>query len=246
MADRETIAILPLGATEQHGPHLSPDTDWIIAEAVAARAALRLDGDLSIEVLPVEKLGYSIEHSDDPRTRTLTFEEAANRWIGIGESLSRAGKRKLIMLNAHGGNSPLMTIVATELRRRFAMLAVATSWTRFGMPPGLVSEEERALGIHAGFVETSIMLALRPELVKMEEARRFPSAQKEFQREFTHLRAYGPHAFGWMMRDLSPEGAVGNAAAARGEAGERILDHVVTGFCNLVRDVARFDLSRLK
>lgn len=242
LPEGERIAVLPLGATEQHGPHLPPQTDWIIAEAVAARAKARA-ALLPLDVLPVEKVGYSIEHGDDPRTRSLSFDEAVRRWVGIGARLATAGTRKLVMLNAHGGNSPLMTVVATELRVRHAMLAVATSWTRFGFPPDLVSEEERALGIHGGFVETSVMLALRPDLVAMDKARSFPSAQARFRREFTHLRAYGPHAFGWMMRDLSPHGAVGDAAAASAAAGERLLDHAVEGLVHLLEDVNRFDLA---
>ncbi|WP_309084702.1 creatininase family protein [Chelativorans sp.] len=246
MADRERIALLPLGATEQHGPHLPPETDWMIAAAIAERASERVRDTIALDLLPVEKVGYSIEHSDDPRTVSLSFEEAARRWIGIGERLSRKRIRKLVLLNAHGGNSPLTTIAATELRARHGMLAVATSWTRFGIPPGLVGEEERALGIHGGFVETSVMLALAPELVDMRAARHFPSAQEGFAREFTHLRAYGPHAFGWMMRDLSPEGVVGNAAAATAEAGERLLDHAVCGLVELLADVERFDLALLK
>ncbi|MCT7377764.1 creatininase family protein [Chelativorans salis] len=245
MPKRERIAVLPLGATEQHGPHLPPETDWMIAKAVAARVEARAGG-LPIDILPVEKVGYSIEHADDPRTVSLGFEEAVRRWIGIGEDLAQAGIPKFVMLNAHGGNSPLMTVVATELRSRRRMLAVATSWTRFGYPSGLVSEEERALGIHGGFIETSVMLALRPDLVAMEKAAGFPSAQARFQRDFTHLRAYGPHAFGWMMRDLSSKGAVGNAATATAEAGEKILDHAVSGVLELLADVDRFDLALLK
>ncbi|WP_274425963.1 creatininase family protein [Chelativorans sp. YIM 93263] len=239
----QPIAILPLGATEQHGPHLPPETDWIIAEAVAARTAERLRGSIHVEVLPVEKVGYSIEHSDDPRTQSLGYEEAARRWIGIGEELSRRGVRKLVMLNAHGGNSPLMTIVATELRVRCKMLAVATSWTRFGYPEDVVSPQERALGIHGGLIETAVMLALRPDLVEFEQARDFSSRQEDFERDFTHLRAYGRHAFGWMMRDLSTEGVAGNAAAASAEAGERILDHAVSALLELLHDVERFDLA---
>lgn len=246
MTSGERIALLPLGATEQHGPHLPPETDWIIAEAVAVKAAAELSARTPIDVLPVEKTGYSIEHSDDPRTVSLSFEEAARRWIGIGERLGSEGVRKLVMLNAHGGNSPLITIVATELRARCNILAVATSWTRFGVPQGLIDEEELALGIHGGFVETSVMLALRPELVKMEAARRFPSRQADFKRDFKHLKAYGPHAFGWMMRDLSPEGVVGNAAAASAEAGRKILDHAVAGLIELLADVHRFDMALLK
>lgn len=240
-----SVAVLPLGATEQHGPHLPFETDTIIAEGVATRVASLLPAGLEVHFLPVEPVGYSIEHLDVAGTRTLTFDEAVRRWIGIGEACHRQGCRRFVMLNAHGGNSPLMTIVATELRVRYEMLAVATSWTRFGYPPEIVSPEEKALGIHGGFIETSVMLALRPDLVDMSKARNFTSMQAVYEREFSHLRAYGPHAFGWKMRDLSPDGVVGNAAAANAEAGEMILDHAAKGIIELLEDVARFDLRIL-
>lgn len=239
------IAVLPLGATEQHGPHLPFETDTIIARGVAARAARLPPPDMEVEFLPVEPVGYSIEHLDVAGTRTLSFDEAVRRWTGIGEECFRRGLRRFVMLNAHGGNAPLMTIVATELRVRLGMLAVATSWTRFGYPEEFVSPREKAIGIHGGFIETSVMLALRPDLVDMSKAKDFPSAQEAFENKFRHLRAYGPHAFGWKMGDLSPEGVVGNAAAATPEAGEAILDHAARGFAELLEDVARFDLSRL-
>lgn len=239
------IAVLPLGATEQHGPHLPFETDTLIAEALASRLKSRLAGELPVTFLPAEPIGYSIEHLDVPGTKSLTFNEAIDRWIGIGAKLSELGTKKLVMLNAHGGNSPLMTIVATELRVRHSMLAVATSWTRFGYPSDIVTGEEKALGIHGGLIETSVMLAIRPNLVDMGKARDFPSAQSRFERNFTHLRAYGPHAFGWKMSDLSPDGVAGNAAAATAEKGERIIDHAVAGLADLMRDVAKFDLSTL-
>ncbi len=244
-AEPRSVTVLPLGATEQHGPHLPFETDTIIAEGVAARVASLLPTGLEVHFLPVEPVGYSIEHMDVAGTRTLTFDEAVRRWIGIGEACHRQGCRRFVMLNAHGGNSPLMTIVATELRVRLDMLAVATSWTRFGYPPDLVPPEEKALGIHGGFIETSVILALRPDLVDMGKARNFTSMQAVYEREFSHLRAYGPHAFGWKMSDLSSEGVVGNAAAATAEAGEMILDHAARGLAELLDDVARFDLSRL-
>ena len=239
------IAVLPLGATEQHGPHLPFETDAIIAAGVAARAKALLASHLDVAFLPVEPVGYSIEHMDVAGTRTLQFDEAVRRWIGIGEECLARGIRRFVMLNAHGGNAPLMTVVATELRVRHAMLAVATSWTRFGYPPSFVSAREKALGIHGGLIETSVMLALRPDLVDMGRARDFPSAQEGFERDFTHLRAYGPHAFGWKMADLSPDGVTGNAAAATAAAGEAILDHAARGFAELLEDVARFDLAAL-
>lgn len=241
----QTIAVLPLGATEQHGPHLPFETDTIIAEGVVARTRTLLAPDMDVHFLPAEPIGYSVEHMDVSGTKTLGYEEAIERWIGIGHKCFEQGYRRFVMLNAHGGNSALMTIVATELRMRHPMLAVATSWTRFGYPPALVSPHERALGIHGGLIETSVMLALRPDLVDMDRARDFPSAQEGFTTQFKHLRAYGPHAFGWKMSDLSSEGVTGNAASASAETGEAILDHAARGFVELLEDAARFDLSTL-
>jgi creatinine amidohydrolase len=149
------------------------------------------------------------------------------------------------MLNAHGGNSPLMTIVATEARVRFNMLAVATSWTRFGLPEGLISPEEKAIDIHGGDIETSVMLALHPDRVDMGRAEAFQSRQSEFASRYRHLRAYGPHAFGWKMSDLNKAGVAGNAAAATAEKGEAILAHAVKGIMELLQDVAAFDAVEL-
>ncbi|GHD20133.1 creatininase family protein [Tianweitania populi] len=244
-ADKQpsTIAVLPLGATEQHGPHLPFETDTIIAQGVAERAKALLPTSLDVHFLPVEPVGYSPEHLHVAGTRSLSYSEAIERWIGIGASLNKAGVRRFVLLNAHGGNSPLMTVVTTELRQRFAMLAVATSWTRFALPEGLVSAEEKALGIHGGLVETAVMLALAPDQVDMTKAQDFSSQQSDFINRFKHLRAYGPHAFGWLMSDLSAEGVVGNAAAATSELGNRILDHAARGFVELLEDVSRFDLA---
>ena len=245
-AEEMTITILPLGAHEQHGPHLPFETDAIIAEAIARRAVALLRDRPTLTLLPVEATGYSPEHLDFEGSRSLTFDEAVNRWIGIGEEAWAAGSLKFVLFNAHGGNSPLTTIVVTELRRRHPMLAVATSWTRFGYPEGLIPEDERAIGIHGGLIETSVMLALRPDLVGMDKARDFASAQSDFARDFTHLRAYGPHAFGWLMQDLSPAGVTGNAALASAELGEKLIDHAARGFAELLVDIDRFDLGRLK
>jgi len=241
----KTIAVLPLGAHEQHGPHLPLETDTLIAQGLVDRLKLALPNSLSVEFLPVEPVGYSIEHTNVEGTQTLAFDEAVHRWIGIGEALSRRGIAKFVILNAHGGNSPLMTIVATELRVRCNMLAVATSWTRFGLPEGLISADDKALDIHGGFIETSVMLALHPERVHMAKSRNFDSSQRQYAQTFRHLRAYGPHAFGWKMTDLNKEGVAGNAARATAEAGEAIIAHSVKGIVELLEDVDRFDCSAL-
>lgn len=240
------IALLPLGAHEQHGPHLPFETDALIATGIANRLVARMPADIPVSLLPVEAIGYSIEHMDVEGTKTLRFDEAVHRWLSIAENLARDGIGKLVLLNAHGGNSPLLTIVATEARVRFNMLVVATSWSRFGVPQGFMESKDKAIDIHGGDIETSVMLALHPDKVAMEKAQNFSSRQSEFERRFTHLRAYGPHAFGWKMADLNPLGAAGNAQAASAEKGERLIAHSVSGLLDLMLDVHAFDASELR
>jgi len=242
---QEWIAVLPLGAHEQHGPHLPFETDALIAQGLVTRLVTALPTDLPVTFLPVEPVGYSIEHLDVLGTRTLAYEEAVERWLGIAKNLHAKGIRKLVLFNAHGGNSPLLTIVATEARVRFDMLCVTTSWTRFGQPEGWIAPEKKAIDIHGGDIETSVMLALWPDRVDMAKARDFPSRQTEYAHRFKHLRAYGPHAFGWKMSDLNPDGVAGNAAAATAERGEILVQHAVNGMIELLQDVARFDVSIL-
>jgi creatinine amidohydrolase len=238
-----TIAVLPLGAHEQHGPHLPFETDTIIAAGIAARAAAIMPAHLDVRFLPVEPVGYSIEHMDVEGSKTLAFDEAVNRWLSIAGVLHAEGIDKLVLLNAHGGNSPLMTIVATEARVRFGMLCVATSWTRFGAEAGIVTPEEKSLGIHGGDIETSVMLALAPQMVDMTRAVDFANRQAAFAEDFRYLRAYGPHAFGWKARDLNPQCVTGNASLATAEKGEAMIARAAEGFIALLDDVDRFDLS---
>jgi len=238
------IAVLPLGAYEFHGGHLPFETDAIIAGGVAECTARMLPDDMDVVFLPTEEIGYSVEHGRHAQTKTLEFDEAVRRWIDIGCDCYHQGIAKFVMLNAHGGNSPLMSVVTTELRRRFPMLAVATSWTRFPLPQGLISEEEKTLDIHGGFLETSLMLAIAPEKVCMEKAENFANSQADYSRQFTHLRAYGRHAFGWMMEDINKKGAAGNAQRATVQAGEKILKSAAEGIVTLLQDIHRFDLAQ--
>ncbi len=246
VAREDWIAVLPLGAHEQHGPHLPFDTDTLIAEGLVARIIPRLPPALPVTFLPAEPVGYSIEHMDVEGTRSLAYDEAVTRWLGIAQDLNRQGIRKFVMLNAHGGNSPLMTVVATEARVRFNMLAVATSWTRFGHPVGWIRPEDKAIDIHGGDIETSVMLALYPAKVDMAKAERFGSRQSEFAQRHKHLRAYGPHAFGWKMSDLNEKGVAGDASMATAERGEQLITHAVSGIIELLEDVAAFDPSSLR
>lgn len=239
----DAIAVLPLGATEYHGPHLPAETDTIIAQGIARRLALEIGQKLNVEFLPVEPVGYSPEHLDHTATRSLGYAEAIERWIGIGEMLASRDVGKMMMLNAHGGNSPLMTVVATELRVRFNMLCVATGWTRFDLPEGIMSDHELAFGIHAGRLETSVMLALAPDRVKMEAAHDYPSFQEILVESNRYLSAYGKHAFGWKMSDLNASGAVGDATSATAEIGETVISNAVRGLALLLTEIDRFDLQ---
>ncbi|WP_336294571.1 creatininase family protein [Bartonella sp. CB169] len=244
--DTPFLALLPLGAHEYHGNHLPFETDWIIAEAFAKALTLQKKEQFPIALLPVEKIGYSVEHMDVTGTQTLTFFNAIERWISIGENCYRKGIKRFLLLNAHGGNSPLISIVITELRRRFSMLAVATSWTRFGLPQGLMQPSQQHLDIHGGFIETSLMLYLAPEKVQMKKAENFYNKQADMIANYRYLRAYGPHAFGWKMRDLNLQGAAGNASKATSQAGEAIFSHVLCGLCDLFEDIRRFEINTLR
>ncbi len=117
-------------------------------------------------------------------------------------------------MNAHGGNVPIVQIVCQELRVQHAMLAVATKWDRFVKGAGIVSSDEESFGVHGGAIETSVMLALHPDRVNMAKAEDFASLQARLTGK--HLRAYGPHSFGWMAQDLNPAGVTGNAASGIG------------------------------
>lgn len=239
----EWIAVLPLGAHEQHGPHLPFETDAIIADGIACRLAGAIHPSVPVTFLPTERIGYSIEHMDVEGTLSLQYQEAIEKWISIGERLCGLGIRKMLLLNAHGGNSPLMTIVATELRVRFDMLCVGTAWTRFLTPGDVFTHEEKAFGIHGGDIETSVMLALAPEQVEMSKAENFVSFQADLSENAKHLRAYGPHAFGWKMRDLNVKGVTGDASIATAAKGEALILQAVSGLTDLIADMQSFDLS---
>lgn len=243
----ETIAVQPVAAIEQHGPHLPVMVDACIVDGVIARALDVMPDDLPVLVLPTQAVGKSNEHISYPGTLTLGAETLARVWTEIGESVARAGIRKLVFLNAHGGQPQVMEIVARELRVRLGMMAVAANWYSFGTPEGLFPAEELRHGIHGGSVETSMMMHLRPDLVRREHLRNFRSLGQDMARDYTLLgptMATGKLA--WQTEDLNPEGACGDATDADAARGARLIDHAARQFVALLQEVRRFPLATLR
>jgi creatinine amidohydrolase len=241
----KVVAVLPVAAIEQHGPHLPVGVDAFINEGCVGRAAARIRDDLPVLFLPLQDIGVSSEHLGYPGVLTISTETAVRAWREIGDSVARAGCRKLIVINSHGGNVAALEAVTLDLRVRWRMLAINASWRRLGYPDGLFSAREAAHGIHGGDAETSLTLAFRPGTARMSQARDFPSNAEAMERDFLVLRAKPPVGFAWMAGDLNAEGAVGEADRASAAKGEAAADYGVERFLALLRDAHAFDLSRL-
>ncbi len=229
----QTIAILPTAAVEQHGPHLPVGTDTIINTHLCRLLAGRAPADLDLRILPVMAVGKSNEHLWAAGTLTLSAATALAAWTEIGLSVARAGVRKIVILNSHGGNADLISIVARELRVQAGMLAVRLGWGGFGPPPGLYSPQENGFGIHGGDVETSLLLHFRPDTVDMTAARDFRSTA-----ETAAIPPIGAVAQAWVSSDLNPAGVVGEAHLATAEKGRLTAEHFVADVITLLRKVA--------
>jgi creatinine amidohydrolase len=241
----QVVALQPVAAVEQHGPHLPVRVDAAINAGIVARALDLLPDDLPLLVLPALPVGKSNEHIAYPGTLTLSYETLGRAWFEIGESVHRAGCRKMIFFNSHGGQPQLLDIVCRELRVRLGMFAVACSWFHIVDLSDLFEAAEIRHGIHAGAIETSVMRRLHPDLVDMTQARNFVSLSERIEQANLVLRSEGSVGFGWQAQDLNPAGATGDASCATAEAGEAILERAAAALVGLARDVYRYPLSNL-
>lgn len=240
-----TVALLPVAAIEQHGPHLPVSVDATINQGVVARLLELAPAGTPLLVLPMQSVGKSDEHIAYPGTLTLTYETLIRVWTEIGASVARAGVRKLVLLNSHGGQIAPMQVTARELRIRHRLFAVAASWFAFGPPEGMFDAAERRHGIHAGTMETAMMLALRPDLVRMDLARDFRPTTMELAESSPRLASLGAAGFGWQAQDLHPSGACGDAAKATAEMGRACIDHAAAALLELVDEASALSMSRL-
>jgi creatinine amidohydrolase len=240
-----TVAILPIGAIEQHGPHLPVYVDACINAELLDRVLAQAPPEMPITALPLQAVGKSNEHLSFPGTLTLSADTLTRVCMELGESVNRASIRKLVLLNSHGGQPQIMDIVARELRVKHKMFVVSAAWQALRAPSGMFSAAELQHGIHGGELETSLMLHLRPDLVRMEHAANFVSLSETMASDYRWLTPEGRIGFGWQTQDLNPDGACGNASAATSEKGRAIAESAVANMIELLAEVVRYPLDRI-
>ncbi|MDO5623865.1 MAG: creatininase family protein [Pseudomonadota bacterium] len=239
-----TIAVLPLGATEQHGPHLPLSVDANIAHSMVQVACDHLPVDLPVLFLPVQRIGYSPEHAAFAGTISLKADTALRLWSDIAESVLASGVKKLVLFNTHGGHVGLMDVAAREWRARLGLLVYGVSW--FNLPltdtdgrdvMTRFAPDEHRFGVHGGQIETAIMLALKPRLVRINKAQHFESSSRERAERHPILGNGKTAKLAWAAQDLHPEGVAGNAAGAKVEDGMALVDAAGRALAALLTEI---------
>ncbi len=243
------VAVLPLGATEQHGPHLPLSVDTVLVEGVVNAALPHLSAQDPVWVLPTQALGLSTEHQAFEGTLTLSPETVIALWCEIGASVARAGFKKMLMFNAHGGNVGLMDVVARELRAQHGLLVYSSSWYNLPLDETALAQfsaHEHRFGIHGGEIETSMMLALAPDLVDMSQAQNFASSSQERAQRYPVLGNGKSAKLGWHIQDYNPSGAVGNAGAATAAKGQALVKSAGEQLAVLLHELMDLPLSTIR
>lgn len=246
------IAVLPVAATEQHGPHLPLNVDATLVEGVIAAALPHLPAAQPVLFLPTQAVGFSPEHTRFAGTLTLKAETVIRLWTELAESVAQTGVKKLVLLNSHGGQVGLLDVVARDLRARLGLLVYSVNWFNLpltgedGKPVNdLFSATEHRFGIHAGEIETSMMLALKPEQVDMAKAQNFHSTSQDRAEKFSLLGDGRSAKLAWQMQDYNPHGAVGNAAAATADKGRALLGAAGRSLARLLAEIDQLPADTL-
>lgn len=246
--DAQTVAVLPLGATEQHGPHLPLGTDTVIADGLVDSALKALPMGLSVLRLPTLSLGQSLEHTAYPGTLTLSSTTFQGMLNDLGDAVARAGCRRLVLFSSHGGNLADAETMALALRARHAMLVVKACY--FDFPPPATDplpEREQREGLHGGALETALMLHYAPEQVITAKVSHWPSVDFTALADYRWLGAEsGAGRFAWMAGDLNAAGVSGNATLATAAMGKALDGHYAGILAELIGEAARFPLSALR
>jgi creatinine amidohydrolase len=240
-----TVAVLPVAAVEQHGPHLPVKVDAAINAGIVARAVALMPDELPVFVLPMMPVGKSNEHHAFPGTLSLSHDTLFRLWFDIGESVLRAGCRKLVLFNSHGGQPQVADIVARELRVRHRMFVATATWWNITKQDDLFGAMELKHGIHGGEVETSVMLHLHGPVVAMGEARNFEPLSMALEAAGGLLTPEGGVGFGWQTQDLHPSGACGDAAVADAGRGGIVVERAAAALVRLCWEVHAYPLSRI-
>ena len=244
----QTVAVLPVAAIEQHGPHLPVSVDTTLVNGVINAALPHLPADLPVLFMPTQQVGKSNEHIRYPGTLTLSAQTLISVWMELGACVARAGIKKLVLFNSHGGQLGVMDIVARDLRAAHDLIVFSSNW--FNLPlgdevMGMFTPTEHRFGIHAGDMETSMMLALKEKYVDMTHAQHFQTQAEERAKKLPLLGNGSAAKLGWQMQDYNPYGAAGNATLATADKGHAVINAAGLQLAQLLQEISSLPMSTL-
>ena len=236
-----SVLVQPVGAVEQHGPHLPLSVDHVIAHEAASALVAEHGDACDLWLLPTLSVSKSNEHAWSPGTLWLSAETLLAVLRDIGRSVATTAARRLVFLNGHGGNSALLNVACREIRLQHGLM---TFLVHPFVPPdqgGASPEAELGMGIHGGHQETCVFMHLRPEQVHLERARR---AVPERLAENRHVRFGGLASFGWLSNDFGPDGHIGDPTGASAQEGKQLFETAVALLGEQLAEIAAFNFGR--
>ncbi|MFY0990014.1 creatininase family protein [Halomonas sp. C05BenzN] len=243
-----TVAVMVLGAIEQHGAHLPLSTDLDIGQGLLEAALTHLPDRFPLVILPPMALGASDEHLSFPGTLSLSPDLAISTLEAYGEAVARAGLKRLVLVNSHGGNKAVMDLAALRLRRRDGLMVVKVNTMRMPppgtLPAGGLPADELRHGLHGGAIETAMMRHLAPDKVRLDQLDHPRSRGQAMAEQGLLLGPEGEAAFAWLAEDLNPGGVVGNAHLGTPELGERLVAHYAKRIARILRETQAMDTGR--